>query len=107
MTSTTQLLLVSVDVRDSTWGRPARAWSVDAPPELVCILIWHRIWFARFLTGEHEATTFHIKAIGLCDQELVFPFTFDVGQDTIGIASWEFLGAEGINVLRNEKVVLL
>src|SRR5271166_6015555 len=61
--------------------------------------------YVRLSTGGHAAT-FHIEAVGLGDQELVSPITFDIAQDTRRIASVEFVGPEASNVLRNEEVVL-
>jgi hypothetical protein len=61
--------------------------------------------YIRLSTGQHEAT-FHIKAIGLGDQALGSPITFDIGQDTVRIASVELLGEQGSNVLRGGQVVV-
>jgi SAM-dependent methyltransferase len=61
--------------------------------------------YVRLPAGEHEAT-FHVRAIGLGDQELASPITFDVAQDAIRIASVELVGLEGSNVLRQATVSL-
>ncbi len=61
--------------------------------------------YIRLPLGEQEVI-FHIKAIGLGDQELASPISFDVAQDMIRIASVEVVGRDGSDLLRNEKVVL-
>lgn len=61
--------------------------------------------YVRLPPGEQEAT-FHVKALGLEDQELASPITFDVGQDMIRIASVEVVGREGNKLLRSEKIML-
>jgi hypothetical protein len=55
--------------------------------------------------GEQEAT-FHVKTIGLTDQELASPITFDIAQDMVRITSVKVVGFEGANLLRDEKVML-
>jgi SAM-dependent methyltransferase len=61
--------------------------------------------YVQLSTGDHDVT-FHIKAIGLGDQELASPITFDVAKDTGRIASVALAGLQGSEALRNGKVVL-
>lgn len=61
--------------------------------------------YLRRPPGEQEAI-FHVKAIGLGDQELASAITFDIAQDMIRIASVEVVGREGNNMLRTEKIML-
>jgi hypothetical protein len=61
--------------------------------------------YVQLTSGEKEAI-FHIKAIGLGDQVLVSPITFDVAQDMIRIASVEIVGLKGNNLLHSETVTL-
>ncbi len=61
--------------------------------------------YVRLPLGEQDAT-FHVKALGLGDQELASPITFDVAQDRIRIASVDVVGRDGANLLRSEKVVV-
>jgi SAM-dependent methyltransferase len=61
--------------------------------------------YVRLSSGEQEVI-FHIKAIGLGDQQLISPITFDVAQDMTRIASIEVVGLKGANLLRDEKVTL-
>ena len=61
--------------------------------------------YVRLPPEELEAI-FHIKAIGLRDQELVSPIVFDVAKDMIRIASVEVVGREGNNLLQKEKVAV-
>jgi hypothetical protein len=61
--------------------------------------------YVQLPPGEQEVI-FHVKAIGLGDQELASSITFDVAQDMIRMASVEVIGLEGNDLLRNEKVML-
>ena len=61
--------------------------------------------YVRLPLGEQEAT-FHVKALGVGDQELVSPIIFDVAQDMIRIASVDVVGRDGANLLRSEKVAV-
>jgi SAM-dependent methyltransferase len=61
--------------------------------------------YVRLPLGEQEAI-FHVKAIGLGDQDLASPITFDVAQDSIRIGSVEVVGFEGNNLLCQEKVTV-
>jgi FkbM family methyltransferase len=59
--------------------------------------------YVRLPPGEHEAT-FHVKAIGLGDQQLASPIVFDVARDMARIASVEAFGSNGAHLLRNEQI---
>lgn len=61
--------------------------------------------YVRLPLGEQDAT-FHVKALGVGDQELASPITFDVAQDRIRIASVDVVGRDGANLLRSEKVAV-
>jgi FkbM family methyltransferase len=61
--------------------------------------------YVRLPPGDQEAT-FHVKGIGLGDQELSSPITFDVAQDMNRIASVEVVGRKGSDLLRTEKVTV-
>jgi SAM-dependent methyltransferase len=61
--------------------------------------------YVKLSLGQQEVT-FHVKAVGLADQDLISPISFDVAQDMVKVSSVEVVGREGNNLLRNEKVML-
>jgi hypothetical protein len=61
--------------------------------------------YVRLPSGEQEAS-FHVRAIGLGDQELGSPITFDVARDMNRITSVEVVGIEGSHLIQSERVVV-